>query len=101
VKVYKRILVILALLTLCVTSGAVIGGEEGQKNTRNALGAVTVIEAVKGNKGAAIVGAGATLVAQHRLDKTIQRRHARAAARRRALARRHHKHVVHHVYRSR
>ena len=74
---WKRFLAAVLLVITVATGGTVLAGEAGRKNTRNALGAATVIMAVKGNTGGAAVGAVATVVAQNRLHQSIRQRHRR------------------------
>ncbi|WP_319586206.1 hypothetical protein [uncultured Desulfobulbus sp.] len=81
-KYTKRIVVGVLLAATLGTSGIVFAGETGQKNTRNALGAATVIMAVKGNKTGTILGAAGTVIASEKLNKTIRARHRRDAYRR-------------------
>lgn len=65
----------LVLTGVLLSSVVVMSSEAGRKNTRNALGAATVIEAVKGHTGTAIVGAAGTIIAQKRLTQSIKARH--------------------------
>jgi hypothetical protein len=75
-----RKLIALVLTGVFLSSVVVMAGETGRKNTRNALGAATVLAAVTGHKGAAIVGAAGTIAAQVNLNKAIKARHKRQAA---------------------
>lgn len=75
-----RKLIALVMTGVFLSSVVVMSSEVGRKNTRNALGAATVIGAVTGHKGVAIVGAAGTIAAQVNLNKAIKARHAKQAA---------------------
>lgn len=74
----KRTIAGLLLVATVATSKSVMASETGRKNTRNALGAATIIMAVKGNTTGALVGAAGTVIAQKQLSKSIKKRHTQA-----------------------
>ena len=78
----KRIVALMLMLATLATSGIVFASEKGRTNTRNALGAATIIMAVKGNTTGMILGGAGTVIAQNNLNKSIRARHRRDAYRR-------------------